>query len=64
MPVNKPDPTADIFLMMDQAGLSVPSLMDTKRPISKIVNKVRMDLAASLTAYIIKRDEAKKPEDK
>ncbi len=50
------DPTADIYKMLDDAGLQGPNLLGTKEPFAKIINRVRTQLAMELKSYIVRRD--------
>ena len=50
------DPTGDIYKLLDEAGLNGGNLLDSSRPMAKIVNQVRTDLAMKLKSYIVRRD--------
>jgi hypothetical protein len=54
------DPTAEIYAAMDRAGLEATNLLATRKPMSQIVNGIRVQLAAELKQLIEDR-ERKEP---
>ncbi len=46
----------DIYEILDKAGLSVASLMDSKRPMTRIVLEIRQSIVAQTKDYIQMRD--------
>lgn len=50
------DPTADIYKLMDEAGLDAGTMLDSKMGMSQIVSKVRTQMAQKFKSYIVRRD--------
>lgn len=50
------DPTADLYKLMDEAGLNTSAVFDSKKSMSKIVTEIRGALAMKLKAYVVRRD--------
>lgn len=51
------DPTADIYKIMDEAGLDAINFLSGKKSMSKIVREVRAKLLTEIVAYIKKQEE-------
>lgn len=50
------DPTPEIYRIMDQAGLDATKLLATRLPMSSIVNRIRVQIARDVAAYIEDRE--------
>lgn len=50
------DPTPELYLLMDQAGLDATALLSSKKSMSATVSTLRTQLAAKLKSYIVRRD--------
>jgi len=53
-----PDPTDDLYRIMDNAGLRAPQILASREPMSKHIQKLRDDLSRQLRAYIAIREQA------
>lgn len=57
-----PDPTEDIYTILDAAGLRAPNLLSAKGSLNRIVLSIREELARQLKEYISIREEAVREE--
>lgn len=55
--MNKDDPTGDIYKILDKAGLNAGNLLDSKQPMSRIVNSIRTKITADFKEYIERREK-------
>ncbi len=51
------DPTADLYKIMDEAGLDAVNFLSGKKSMSRIVSEVRINLHQALTAYLKERGD-------
>lgn len=55
--MNPPDPTEDIYQMMDEVGLSAGNLKVTRQPMEKMVLEIRSELNRKFREYMEARDQ-------
>ncbi len=54
------NPTADIYRMLDEAGITLANFQKPHKSQAKIINESRINLAEKLKIYITNRDQEMK----
>jgi len=53
------DPSADIYKLLDDAGLNAGNLLTSRKSLSTLVSEIRVRIATNITQYIIEREAGK-----
>lgn len=58
MAVKIPDPSDDLYLILDNVGLRTPDIINKQRPMPKIIQELRDELVQQLREYMELREQA------
>ncbi len=58
------DPKPELYRIMNEAGLVASNLLATQKPMAKIVQKIRLELADKLAEAIVADRESRRPPKK
>lgn len=56
MALKLPDPTDDIYRLLDDAGLRSAALLATREPMTKIIESMRNEIARQFKDYLKRRE--------